>query len=176
MCSYSGLVEQAGAARCQIVPRHFSRDLQNKSNTQLEVNVEMRLILACGNRVAVAALAVGLLFVLSNSVSYAQETSKSARVKTFSGGILNKKAIEKPVPIYPHAAGVARVSGLVVIHVIVDENGRVETATAVRGHPLLRSAAIDAARLARFAPTRVSGNPVKVSGILLYRFVRPSSI
>jgi TonB family protein len=134
------------------------------------------LILACGNRVAVAALALGLLFVQSNAVSYAQETGRSARVKTFSGGILNKKAIEKPVPIYPHGARMVRVSGTVLVYIVVDENGRVETAKAMSGHPLLRSAAVDAARQARFAPTRVSGSPVKVSGTLVYRFVRSPAI
>jgi hypothetical protein len=36
---------------------------------------------------------------------------------------------------------------------------------------MLRAAAIAAARQARFAPTKLSGQPVKVTGIINYNFV-----
>jgi periplasmic protein TonB len=38
-------------------------------------------------------------------------------------------------------------------------------------HPLLRAAAVAAARGARFSPTKLSGQPVKVSGVITYNFV-----
>jgi len=41
----------------------------------------------------------------------------------------------------------------------------------VSGHPLLRGAAEQAARGARFSPTLLSGQPVKVSGVITYNFV-----
>ena len=44
-------------------------------------------------------------------------------------------------------------------------------ATAVAGHPLLQQAAAAAARQARFSPTLLSGEPVKVSGVITYNFV-----
>lgn len=91
--------------------------------------------------------------------------------KTVSGGVLNGKAISKPQPAYPAIAKAARASGTVVVQVLVDEQGRVVSAHAVSGHPLLQQSAVSAARQARFSPTLLSGQPVKVSGVITYNFV-----
>jgi len=91
--------------------------------------------------------------------------------KTVSGGALNGKAVSKPVPEYPAAAMAARASGTVVVQITVDECGVVEKANAVSGHPLLRAAATDAAYKSQFTPTRLSGQPVKVTGMITYNFV-----
>lgn len=88
-----------------------------------------------------------------------------------AGGIINGKAISKPQPLYPSAAMAARVGGTVVVQVEVDEGGRVSKAEAVSGPEVLREAAEDAAREARFAPTRLSGQPVRVSGVVTYNFI-----
>jgi protein TonB len=88
-----------------------------------------------------------------------------------SGGVLNGKAISKPQPAYPPIAKAARASGTVTVQILVDESGRVVSATAVSGHPLLQAAAVAAARQARFSPTLLSGQPVKVSGVITYNFV-----
>ena len=87
------------------------------------------------------------------------------------GGVLNVKAISKPQPEYPAIAKAARAQGTVVVQIVVDEEGRVISASAVSGHPLLQQAAVAAARQARFSPTRLEGQPVKVSGIITYNFV-----
>jgi TonB family protein len=87
-----------------------------------------------------------------------------------SGGELNSKAISLPQPPYPAVGKAVKASGKVVVQVTVDESGKVISATAVSGHPLLRSAAVAAARLARFTPTLLSGKPVKVNGTLSYEF------
>ena len=88
-----------------------------------------------------------------------------------SGGVLNGKAISKPQPTYPPIAKAARASGTVTVQILVDESGRVVSASAVSGHPLLQQAAVAAARNARFSPTLLSGQPVKVSGVITYNFV-----
>jgi protein TonB len=88
-----------------------------------------------------------------------------------SGGVLNGKAISKPQPAYPPIAKAARASGTVTVQILVDESGRVVSASAVSGHPLLQQAAVAAARQARFSPTLLSGQPVKVSGVITYNFV-----
>jgi len=88
-----------------------------------------------------------------------------------SGGVLNGKAISKPQPAYPPIAKAARASGTVTVQILVDESGRVVSANAVSGHPLLQQAAVSAARQARFSPTLLSGQPVKVSGVITYNFV-----
>ncbi|HEX8472894.1 MAG TPA: TonB family protein [Pyrinomonadaceae bacterium] len=96
---------------------------------------------------------------------------KSYLRQVLQGGILNGKAISKPQPAYPSTARAARASGTVVVEIVVDEEGNVVSARAASGHPLLQQAAVAAAREARFAPTRLSGQPVKVSGVITYNFV-----
>jgi len=91
--------------------------------------------------------------------------------KTVSGGVLNGKATSLPKPAYPPAARAVRAGGAVSVQVLIDEGGRVVSATAVSGHPLLKAAAEGAARGARFSPTLLSGQPVKVSGVITYNFV-----
>jgi len=88
-----------------------------------------------------------------------------------SGGVLNGKAISKPAPIYPPIGMAARAQGTVTVQILVDETGNVISATAVSGHPLLRAAAVAAAKQARFSPTTFSGQPVKVFGVITYNFV-----
>jgi TonB family protein len=87
------------------------------------------------------------------------------------GGVLNAKAISKPVPAYPPIAKAARAQGTVVVEIVIGESGDVISANVVSGHPLLQQAAVAAARQAKFSPTRLSGQPVQVSGTLTYNFV-----
>jgi periplasmic protein TonB len=91
-------------------------------------------------------------------------------LKPISGGILNGKAVSLPAPAYPDAAKRMRLTGVVEIEVVIDTNGKVISAKAVKGPSLLMGAAEQAARLARFTPTLLSGQPVKVSGIITYNF------
>jgi TonB family protein len=91
-------------------------------------------------------------------------------LKPVSGGVLNGKALTLPKPAYPQQAKVARASGMVTVEVVIDEAGKVISAKAVDGHVLLRSAAVQAAQGARFSPTLLSGQPVKVSGQINYNF------
>ena len=98
------------------------------------------------------------------------ESNTNSRSKTISGGVLNSKAISLPPPAYPPAARVIRAHGSVSVQVTVDEKGEVVSASAVSGHPFLRAAAVQAARQARFAPTKLSGQTVRVSGVLTYNF------
>lgn len=86
------------------------------------------------------------------------------------GGVLNGKAISLPQPQYPPVARAVRASGPVRVQVILDESGRVINARAVNGPPLLRNAAEQAARSARFSPTLVGGQPTRVSGVIVYNF------
>jgi periplasmic protein TonB len=88
-----------------------------------------------------------------------------------SGGVLNGKAISLPKPAYPPIARQAHASGTVVVQVTIDENGNVISARAVSGHPLLQAVSVGAARGARFSPTKLSGQPVKVTGVITYNFV-----
>lgn len=100
------------------------------------------------------------------------EPTPSARPRApISGGVLNGKAVSLPKPAYPAMARAARASGTVTVQVTVDEAGRVISARAVGGHPLLQQSAVQAAYGARFSPTQLSGQPVKVTGVITYNFV-----
>lgn len=89
-----------------------------------------------------------------------------------SKGVLNGTATSLPKPSYSAAARAVGASGAVKVQVTVDETGRVISASAVEGHPLLRSESEKAARNARFTPTLLSGEPVKVTGVIVYNFTR----
>ena len=102
---------------------------------------------------------------------FVQKTATS----NISGGILNGKATSLPKPVYPAAAIAVRAAGTVAVQVLVDENGEVVSAEVMSGHPLLRSAAVEAARAASFSPTMLKGQPVKVSGVIVYNFVVPDT-
>ena len=88
-----------------------------------------------------------------------------------TGGVLNGRAIKLAKPSYPSAAREARVSGTVTVQVLIDETGKVISAKAVTGHPALREASEQAAMKCEFTPTRLAGQPVKVTGSILYNFV-----
>ena len=91
-------------------------------------------------------------------------------LKPVSGGVLNGTALSLPPPTYPEAAKRSRTSGVVTVDVILDETGKVVSATASNGPVMLRDAAVQAALKARFSPTKLSGQPVKVSGVINYKF------
>lgn len=85
-------------------------------------------------------------------------------------GVVNGKAKTLPVPVYSAAAKALNAVGNVDVQVLIDENGVVVSAKAVSGHPLLRDSAERAARAAKFSPTTLSNQPVRVSGVIVYKF------
>ena len=92
------------------------------------------------------------------------------KVPMISGGVMNGKALNLPKPIYSAAARAVSASGDVSVQITVDESGKVIAASAINGHPLLRGEAEKAARNAKFSPTLLTNQPVKVSGLIVYRF------
>ena len=82
----------------------------------------------------------------------------------------DNQAILLVKPEYPEAAIYVKASGSVGVEIIIDENGNVESAEAVSGHPLLRPASIKAALNSKFQPTYLSGKPVKVRSYIVYNF------
>jgi TonB family protein len=105
------------------------------------------------------------------------DTSLSSKnvPKTMSGGVLNEKAVNLVQPVYPAspAAKAVKASGQVMVQVMIDESGNVVSAEATSGHPLLKAAAVQAARSSKFAVTKFGSQPVKVTGIIVYKFTAP---
>ena len=93
------------------------------------------------------------------------------KVKTVTGGVVNGKALSLPKPDYPVEAKQARAGGAVSVQVLIGEEGNVLSAQAIDGSPLLQFAARASACGAKFSPTLLVGQPVKVSGVITYNFV-----
>jgi TonB family protein len=88
-----------------------------------------------------------------------------------SEGVLQGIAIKKVRPVYPAIAKQVKARGMVQVQVTIAEDGRVMEADIISGPPLLRSAALEAARQWLFSPTTLSKVPVKVQGILTFNFI-----
>ena len=106
-----------------------------------------------------------------DQVSSASPSKSPSKRAPISAGVLNGKAISLPQPPYPPLAKAAKASGTVVVQVLVDENGNVVDAHAVSGHALLQAISVSAARSAKFSPTKLGGEPVKVTGVITYKFL-----
>ena len=78
------------------------------------------------------------------------------------GRIEAPRIVTRVQPVYPSIAQASRVGGIVVIEALIGEDGRVRDATVLRGHQLLKDAALDAVRQWVFTPTRLNGEPVAV--------------
>jgi len=91
--------------------------------------------------------------------------------RVVSKGVITGLALSLPKPAYPQIARQARANGPVNVQVLIDETGKVISAKAVGGHPLLLAAAQQAAYGARFSPTKLGDQAVKVSGVITYNFV-----
>jgi TonB family protein len=65
---------------------------------------------------------------------------------------LVRRAKTKVQPFYPELARKMNITGTVKIEVVVAPNGSVKDARVVGGHPVLASAALDAAKKWRFEP------------------------
>lgn len=96
------------------------------------------------------------------------EPPKPPKIKSL--GVITGLATHLPKPLYTEIAKRARAQGAVSVQVLIDESGRVISARALGGNPLLIPEAQKAALQARFAPTLLSNQPVKVSGIITYNF------
>jgi protein TonB len=78
------------------------------------------------------------------------------------GALQASKLIFKVDPVYPPLAKQARISGIVLLEVTVDEGGSVTNVRVLRGHPLLVQAAVDAVRQWKYSPTILNGQPESV--------------
>jgi len=96
------------------------------------------------------------------------------KVLKVSQGVLTSKVISLPKPGYPPLAKQLRLQGAISVQVLIDETGNVVSAKALPGgHQILVNAAETAAKQARFSPTLLSNQPVKVSGVIIYNFLLP---
>jgi protein TonB len=94
------------------------------------------------------------------------------RPTTISKGVVNGEAISLPKPPYPPHAKAVGAEGDVSVQILINEQGTVVSAKAISGPALLKAESERAAWRARFKPTYLSDIPVKVTGVIVYRFSR----
>ena len=101
------------------------------------------------------------------AVAARPQDTRPTRVST---GVLNGMLLTPISPVYPQIARAAHVEGSVVIEAVISKTGRIESLNVVSGPEMLRTAALDAVRQARYAPYKLNGDPVEVQTVITVVF------
>jgi TonB family protein len=91
-----------------------------------------------------------------------------------SQSVLEGIVIKRRMPAYPLSARSMNAFGKVQVRIVISEGGNVIEATAISGHPALKTAAVEAARDWLYKPTTLNGVPTKVETVLTFNFAPPS--
>jgi thiosulfate/3-mercaptopyruvate sulfurtransferase len=92
-----------------------------------------------------------------------------------SGDIMGKQIVHQVPPVYPSEARDARVSGSVVLRVVIGMNGQVEAIKPLSGPPLLLKAATDAVKQWSYRPVHLNGRAVMVDTTVVMSFGRTTA-
>ena len=96
-----------------------------------------------------------------------------SRIKQ-GGNVTAASIVTQTRPLYPALARQARIQGNVVLHAIIDKDGKVAQLEVISGHPLLVQAALDAVKQWRYKPTLLNGDPVEVDTTITVTFTMGS--
>ena len=113
-----------------------------------------------------------LLFLMATVAASKQENQKKedktdAQAQIVSriavkGDVMKKKLVHKVTPRYPAEAMRQRVSGTVVLRVVIGVDGAVKDMQYVSGPRTLVQATMDGVRQYKYQPTMLNGQPVEV--------------
>jgi TonB family protein len=90
-----------------------------------------------------------------------------------SHGVTQGELIRKVEPVYPLQARAERITGPVVLEIRVSQDGMVRNIRTVSGDPQLASAAVDAVRQWKYAPTLLDGHPIETTKQITVLFKLP---
>ncbi|HEY1940307.1 MAG TPA: energy transducer TonB [Candidatus Angelobacter sp.] len=76
--------------------------------------------------------------------------------------IAEKNLIYRVDPEYPPQARIAKIAGLVVLNVVIDEKGNVASVRGVSGHPMLVIVSQNAVKQWKYAPFLINGSAAEV--------------
>jgi protein TonB len=80
------------------------------------------------------------------------------------GGVVQEaRLLKRDIPVYPPLARQARVSGTVRVEAVIGTDGKVKSARALNGPPLLRQAATDSVKKWLYQPAMLNGQPTEVT-------------
>jgi len=111
-------------------------------------------------------LSLPLLFLMCNSATWAGEPVQSEKLSKSA-----IKLVKKIAPIYPEEARKEKISGVVLLDVTINEEGKVSAVkTKESAHPSLEKAAIDAVKQWEYVPMRMKGKSVAVITTITINF------
>lgn len=85
-------------------------------------------------------------------------------------GSLVSYATQKSNPVYPIVAKNMRMTGVVKVELVIDENGQVAQVQNTSGPPMLQRAATDAVKKWKFKPFTRDGQAIKATGFVNFNF------
>lgn len=106
--------------------------------------------------------------LVAEPVAPAPPPVNSGRV---SGGQLEPpQMISSTPPVYPPAAKMSRIQGVVLLDALINETGKVVETTVINGPPQLASAAQQSVQGWKYKPAQLNGKPVPVHERVSVRF------
>jgi tetratricopeptide (TPR) repeat protein len=141
--------------------KHFGRE-----SRQIEEIDDSRMCLLTINRISGGRLT-------DDEKGFLVEKQKLFGYET--GSLLNGKTKNLPKPAYPEEAKHVGTTGLIIVKVTINEQGKVTAAKAICGNPVFAGPSEISARGANFEPTLFNGKPVKASGYINYNFTSTTS-
>jgi outer membrane biosynthesis protein TonB len=124
-------------------------------------------------RISACTILLVTLGVLSNSAQSKPSEDNPAQAKKpvrVPTGVMLGRFEHKVMPVYPDEAMMKGIQGEAWFNIEVDETGKVVSAQAMGGDPLLIAASQEALEKSRFYPYVVNGNPVRVEAQLGFQF------
>ncbi len=114
--------------------------------------------------VIVSSLALTLALAFAGALSAEDLTQR------LQPGQLESIIANRVDPVYPPAAKVYKLSGTVVVEVVITAMGDVKSTKLVSGHPVLAPAALAAVKQWKFNPPTLAGGISKAVGTVEVKF------
>ena len=111
----------------------------------------------------------GAFRLVNGQTLYTLPYMQPTRIR-IGGNVAAGKLLQQVSPVYPPEAIQNKVSGIVMLPVILDREGRVMQVNLGSGPPELVEAAINAVRQWRYQPTLLNGDPVEVDTLVSVAF------
>ncbi|MGB8131076.1 MAG: energy transducer TonB [Candidatus Angelobacter sp.] len=90
--------------------------------------------------------------------------------KRITSQLSEGQLLNRVEPLYPHIAAISGIQGQVKLHAIIGRDGKIQSLSAVSGHPLLVRAALEAVEQWRYRPYVLNGEAVEVETFITVNF------